>query len=231
MALVIGVDESGTGAWAGPFHVCGVLVDDSTFGTLVPGLNDSKQLSDKKRRSLVPLIAQHALGVFPFVGSVELIKKFGQREVWRMGIRHVVVACRTRVHDLRSAAHHRHDGTADSYPPSFALPVIIDGPEDEQVKLTANGEQGIYKANVRWEPKADGKYPVVMAASIVAKTLRNDAMIALHERHPDYDWFHNAGYGTPRHQAGIAEHGLTEHHRPIKGIENLVRGVPCGALR
>lgn len=59
----------------------------------------------------------------------------------------------------------------------------------------------------------DGKYKNIAAASILAKTYRDDYMDALHEEFPHYDWLKNKGYGTAKHRAAIVQHGLTAHHR------------------
>lgn len=61
--------------------------------------------------------------------------------------------------------------------------------------------------------KGDGKYLSIAAASILAKTYRDDYMKKLHEEYPFYGWDHNAGYPTKEHRQGISEHGLTPHHR------------------
>ena len=61
--------------------------------------------------------------------------------------------------------------------------------------------------------KGDGKYLSIAAASILAKTYRDDYMKQLHEECPYYGWDHNAGYPTKEHRAGIAEHGLSPYHR------------------
>lgn len=61
--------------------------------------------------------------------------------------------------------------------------------------------------------KGDGKYLSIAAASILAKTYRDDYMLELHKQYPYYGWDHNAGYPTKEHQQGIAKHGLTPYHR------------------
>jgi ribonuclease HII len=61
--------------------------------------------------------------------------------------------------------------------------------------------------------QGDGLYASIAAASILAKTYRDDYMIKLHEEHPHYKWNSNKGYGTPEHRAAIAEHGLCPYHR------------------
>ena len=61
--------------------------------------------------------------------------------------------------------------------------------------------------------KGDGKYLSIAAASILAKTYRDDYMNRLHEEYPYYDWNRNKGYPTKKHRAAIAEHGTTPYHR------------------
>lgn len=61
--------------------------------------------------------------------------------------------------------------------------------------------------------KGDGKYLSIAAASILAKTYRDDYMNRLHEEFPYYDWDHNKGYPTKKHRAAIALHGTTPYHR------------------
>lgn len=61
--------------------------------------------------------------------------------------------------------------------------------------------------------KGDGKYLSIAAASILAKTYRDDYMKALHEEYPYYDWSSNKGYSTKKHRAAIREYGTTPYHR------------------
>ena len=61
--------------------------------------------------------------------------------------------------------------------------------------------------------KGDGKYLAIAAASILAKTYRDDYMLRLAEEYPAYDWQHNKGYPTAKHRAAIATHGTTPYHR------------------
>lgn len=73
--------------------------------------------------------------------------------------------------------------------------------------------------------KGDGKYMSIAAASVLAKTYRDDYMNRLHEEFPVYDWVHNKGYPTPKHRSAIVEHGITPYHRKsfnLIGNEQLV---------
>lgn len=61
--------------------------------------------------------------------------------------------------------------------------------------------------------KGDGIYASIAAASILAKTYRDEYMQSLHKKYPYYNWHNNKGYGTPEHRRGIEEHGLCPFHR------------------
>lgn len=61
--------------------------------------------------------------------------------------------------------------------------------------------------------KGDGKYLHIAAASILAKTYRDDFMNNIHQEYPDYDWCNNQGYPTKKHREGIKKHGVTPYHR------------------
>ncbi|MCZ4695681.1 ribonuclease HII [Ancylomarina euxinus] len=67
--------------------------------------------------------------------------------------------------------------------------------------------------------KGDGKYLAIAAASILAKTYRDDLMLELHEKYPIYDWNSNKGYPTKKHRLAIREHGNTPHHRKTFGMQ------------
>lgn len=72
--------------------------------------------------------------------------------------------------------------------------------------------------------KGDGKYLSIAAASILAKTYRDDEMVRLAQEYPDYDWQHNMGYPTRKHREAIRQHGLTPYHRrtfSLLGSEEL----------
>lgn len=68
--------------------------------------------------------------------------------------------------------------------------------------------------------KGDGKYLSIAAASILAKTYRDDYMIELHREFPNYDWDHNKGYPTAKHRAAIKEFGITNYHRLSFNLED-----------
>ena len=71
--------------------------------------------------------------------------------------------------------------------------------------------------------KGDSTYLSIAAASILAKTFRDDRMTELHREHPEYDWQNNKGYPAKRHRDAIADHGITEHHRKSFRLEEQLR--------
>lgn len=78
--------------------------------------------------------------------------------------------------------------------------------------------------------KGDGKYLSIAAASILAKTYRDDEMIRLAQQYPDYDWQHNMGYPTRKHREAIRQHGVTPYHRRtfnLLGAEELTIPFDC----
>lgn len=78
--------------------------------------------------------------------------------------------------------------------------------------------------------KGDGKYLSIAAASILAKTYRDDEMVRLAQEYPDYDWQHNMGYPTRKHREAIRQHGITPYHRrtfSLLGSEELTIPFDC----
>lgn len=78
--------------------------------------------------------------------------------------------------------------------------------------------------------KGDGKYLSIAAASILAKTYRDDEMVRLAQEYPDYDWQHNMGYPTRKHRETIRQHGITPYHRRtfnLLGSEELTIPFDC----
>lgn len=78
--------------------------------------------------------------------------------------------------------------------------------------------------------EGDGKYASIAAASVLAKTYRDDYMLRLHEEHPHYNWKNNKGYGTKEHRAAIAMHGLCRYHRKSFNIMGNTAAATDGAI-
>lgn len=194
---LIGIDESGTGSWAGPFCVAAVVLP---YHSKIEGVKDSKQLSDKVRRKLCLKIDKEA--TYWAVQDVEVkdIETHGQGEAWCLAILALVQDVLDELKKM-NIVYGRTD-------------VMIDGSMHHRLRdrICEHVQPGL---RVYFEKKADSRHCSVAAASILAKTARNDVMNELHEQHPEYGWKKNAGYGTEEHSAALKKHGRTEHHRPL----------------
>jgi ribonuclease HII len=213
MALVIGLDESGTGSWAGPFHVGAVACEVLPFNREVGrSLKDSKKLSDAVRRKLVPKIKANSIAFVTVEVSVPEIAQ-GARAAWRKGVSGALLelwslCCRGCVSsdDLANAT------------------LLIDGPIDYPVMKVLKK----LHPDPTFVIGADTRFPVVMAAAILAKTARNDAMTALDGLYPEFDWKSNAGYGVPAHLEACRKYGITPQHRAIARLDGFPVYRPQG---
>jgi ribonuclease HII len=172
-----GCDEAGRGCLAGPVVAAAVILPKDFKHEL---LNDSKQLTEKQRQKLRPIIEQEAIAwAVSFVDHQEI----------------------DEINILKASyvAMHR------SVDPLITKPehLLIDG--NRFIPY-----EGIDHTCV---VKGDGKYLSIAAASVLAKTHRDDYMEKMHEQYPHYAWDKNKGYPTKAHRAGIKEHGITPIHR------------------
>lgn len=190
--LVIGIDEVGRGAIAGPVAV-GVHVVVAGTIEFPEGLRDSKLLSEKKREIIAPLVDvwgwhDGGRGAVGF-GTAEEIDRHGI--VTMLG-----QAARRGLLDLHRAG----------VPVDEAL-ILLDGSHDWLSPVLRN------PLTVRTMVGADRACASVAAASVRAKVARDALMREAHEAHPHYAWASNKGYGAKAHYEGITEHGLTSLHR------------------
>ncbi len=177
LTIEAGCDEAGRGCLAGPVFAAAVILPDDFSNEL---LIDSKQLSEKQRAVLRPLIEREALDWA--VASVN------NHEIDRINILNASILAMHRALDqLRLRPEH----------------IIVDG---NRFKMY----QDIPSLCI---VKGDGKYMSIAAASVLAKTHRDEYMENLHERFPVYNWKKNKGYPTKEHRQGIADHGITDFHR------------------
>jgi ribonuclease HII len=172
-----GCDEAGRGCLAGPVFAAAVILPQ-TFKH--PLLNDSKQLIDKQRKLLRPIIESEAIAWSVAEVSVEEIDTINILQA-------ALEAMHRAVYQLTTTPEHLHiDGNKFRPFPEIPHTCIIGG---------------------------DAKMKNIAAASILAKTYRDDRMDELHEEFPQYGWIRNKGYGTADHRAAIKQHGITIHHR------------------
>ena len=172
-----GCDEAGRGCLAGPVYAAAVIFPPDYHNK---ELNDSKQLSDKKRKILREQIIKDAT-------------------CWAVGIVDNHDIDKINILNASILAMHRAIEKLSTLPEHL----IIDGNKFKKYK------QIPYDCIV----KGDGKFLSIAAASILAKTFRDDFMDELHQQFPMYDWLSNKGYPTQKHKLAIQEYGLTDFHR------------------
>lgn len=175
--LEAGTDEAGRGCLSGPVVAAAVILPDNFQHEL---LNDSKQLSEKKRRELRPYIEERALAF-----SVSFIH---QEEVDELN---VLQASITGMH--RSIEQLNVN-------PEF---IIVDGNKFKPFQQVPH--QTIVKG--------DAKFMSIAAASVLAKTYRDEYMEKIHGEFPQYNWKKNKGYPTKEHREAIRQFGATPYHR------------------
>ncbi|WP_353138493.1 ribonuclease HII [Pseudopedobacter sp.] len=175
--LEAGCDEAGRGCLAGPVFAAAVILPRDFSHPL---LTDSKQLTDKERKSLRIEIEEQAIAYA--VATVD------HEEIDRINILNASFLAMHKALDLLNEK------------PGF---IIIDG----------NRFKPYNNIQHQCVIKGDGKYYSIAAASILAKTYRDDFMEAIHEEFPLYNWNQNKGYPTIKHRLAIAEHGMSVYHR------------------
>ena len=172
-----GCDEAGRGCLAGSVYAAAVILPPNYQN---PDLNDSKKLTDKKRKALREQIERDAVA-------------------WAVGVVTPDEIDEINILNASFLAMHRALDQLQVRPEA----IIVDGNRFKPYQDLP------YTTIV----KGDGKYMAIAAASILAKTYRDDYMDALAEEYPQYDWKSNKGYPTKKHRAAIKEFGVTPYHR------------------
>lgn len=175
--LECGTDEAGRGCLAGPVTAAAVILPE---GFEHKWLNDSKQLSLKKRELLRPIIEHHAISY---------------------GVAHIFPEQIDQINILNAsilAMHHAIEKLKKQ--PEY---ILVDGNRFKSYK----------KIKHECVIKGDSKYMNIAAASILAKTYRDDYMCKLHVEFTHYDWINNKGYPTKKHRSAIKTYGSTLYHR------------------
>ncbi|MEE1546237.1 MAG: ribonuclease HII [Prevotella pectinovora] len=172
-----GCDEAGRGCLAGSVFAAAVILPPDYENEL---LNDSKKLTDRKRKQLREIIEHDALD-------------------WAVGIVESGEIDEINILNASILAMHRALDQLKVRPEA----VIVDGNRFKPYRDLP------YTTIV----KGDGKYLSIAAASILAKTYRDDYMDRLAEDYPQYDWKSNKGYPTKKHRQAIRECGITPFHR------------------
>ena len=172
-----GCDEAGRGCLAGSVYAAAVILPDNYQNDL---LNDSKQLTEKRRYQLREIIERDAVA-------------------WAVGIVTPEEIDKINILNASILAMHRALDQLKVRPEA----IIVDG---NRFKPYNN----IPHTTI---VKGDGKYLSIAAASILAKTYRDDYMNRLAEEYPQYDWLSNKGYPTKKHRDAIRQYGITPYHR------------------
>ena len=175
--IEVGCDEAGRGCLAGPVVAAAVILPKNFKQSL---LNDSKQLSEKKRILLRTEIKEHAIAYA--IGIVD------HKEIDEINILNASIL----------AMHRALDQIKNPF-----NSILVDGNRFKKYNETEH----------HCIIKGDGKYLSIAAASILAKTYRDDLMKKLHLEHPQYQWENNKGYPTKSHRAAIKRIGVSQYHR------------------
>jgi len=175
--LECGTDEAGRGCLAGPVTAAAVILPDNFELEL---LNDSKQLSEKNRFLLRPIIEVKAL-CFAYTHLEPVV--IDEINILNASIK----AMQISISKLNPAPEY----------------IIVDGNRFKPLGTIP------YTTIV----KGDSKYRSIAAASILAKTYRDEYMDKIHEEFPMYNWRKNKGYPTQEHREAIKKYGTTKYHR------------------
>ena len=178
-----GCDEAGRGCLAGSVYAAAVILPEGYQNEL---LNDSKQLSEKKRYQLREIIERDAVA-------------------WAVGIVTPEEIDKINILNASILAMHRALDQLRVRPEA----IIVDGNRFKPYKDPADGKALPSTTIV----KGDGKYLAIAAASILAKTYRDDYMNELAKEYSQYDWLSNKGYPTKKHREAIKQFGITPYHR------------------
>lgn len=172
-----GTDEAGRGCLAGPVTAAAVILPEDFKLEL---LNDSKQLSEKTREYLRPIIEEKALSYHVTNIEPEIIDEINILNASIKAMQECIIALNPT--------------------PNY---IIVDG---NRFKPVSNIPHSCII-------KGDAKYLSIAAASILAKTYRDDYMNRIHEEFPMYNWKKNKGYPTKEHREAIRKYGTTKYHR------------------
>lgn len=195
--LEAGADEAGRGCLAGPVTAAVVILRPDFENTI---LNDSKQLSEKARQKLRPIIESEAV-TFAFT--------------------HLYPDEIDEINILNASMKAIQESVLKLNPqPEY---IIVDGNRALNAKLGIKNKAGkqfsakeiavLQSIPNQSIVKGDSKYLSIAAASILAKTYRDDYMDKIHEEFPMYNWKKNKGYPTKEHREAIKKYGPTKYHR------------------
>jgi ribonuclease HII len=193
--IVVGIDEVGRGALAGPLVVGAVVVNNASAPPI--GLNDSKALSSRQREALEAPLQQWAAEWSLGSASAFEIDQWGLRLALAVAANRALEALRV------TPTHALIDG-------SFNL---LNAPLDVPFGSSVPPELRFRSLASTTIVKGDSRSAAIAGASVLAKVDRDRTMVALHDCFPRYRWAGNKGYGAPEHLAALRQFGPCEEHR------------------
>ena len=221
-AIQIGVDEAGRGPLLGSVNVAaailptawsGLIENEPLKNTPLSILTDSKQLSEKKRDILYPLVQQHAVAHIVADIPPAVIDQVNILQATMLGMRlctEILLEVVAKYLDEEQEAH---------------FEILIDGnrcPDLDYASLTKFGIQESAIDCQAWV-KGDGRHTSIAAASILAKVSRDQTMYALDAKYPEYGIAKHKGYPTRAHMEALAKHGaLTAHRRSFVPVRKVL---------
>ena len=182
-----GCDEAGRGCLAGSVYAAAVIFPEDYQND---ELNDSKQLTDRRRKQLREIIQRDAVA-------------------WAVGIVTPEEIDRINILNASILAMHRALDQLTVRPEA----IIVDGNRFKPYHEPITNNRETITIPHTTIVKGDGKYLSIAAASILAKTYRDDYMDELAKEYPQYDWLSNKGYPTKKHREAIRQYGITPYHR------------------
>ena len=191
-----GCDEAGRGPLAGSVFAAAVVLPDDFRSDV---LNDSKQLTEKQRYMLREVIEHEAIAWAVAEVTAEEIDKINILNASILGMHRALRALK-----VQREANGKRIG--ESLVPEH---ILVDG--NKWKPFIPEG--GLLEVPARTIVKGDATYMSIAAASVLAKTYRDDYMLRLHTEYPQYGWDANKGYPTAAHYAAIREYGITPYHR------------------
>lgn len=214
--VIVGFDEVGRGALAGPVMVGAVAIWATDLPTMkVPdGVADSKLLTERHREQLIEPLEHWA--------GAHAVGQCTNTEIDEWGISHALGVAALRAlhsieHDLGIDSSSPHS-TLQQLDSGLSIGAILDGPFDyiTPAASTFDAPELAIPAAVTTHTKADQLSATVAAASVIAKVTRDRFMVSLaagNARYTPYGWAHNKGYGSAAHRAAIQRYGITALHR------------------
>ncbi len=212
LRYIIGIDEVGRGALAGPVTVAAVAITVNPKPKIRNPkpklkLRDSKKLSPRQREIWFQWIKEHS-NILENIGMFFTTAKVSPKVIDRINISNAANLAATRA--LSKLVKYF---TIVKYLTKSKVEVFLDGGLYINKPTTNNSRPTTKNYKIKTITKGDEKIPAIMLASIIAKVTRDRMMVKLHKKYPKYNFDRHKGYGTKKHIKAIRKHGPTKVHR------------------